>query len=106
MAGARTDGVYQINRGGGAFSLYCDMTTAGGGWDLVSTVNSASLAFGVQRCTSLGGNCAGNINPTGDSFAQDLGSYAVLIPCGRCVAGIRCVWSCGTAHVPCRWSWF
>jgi hypothetical protein len=35
LAGARVSGVYTIDRGSGAFDVYCDLATSGGGWDLV-----------------------------------------------------------------------
>ncbi len=165
ISGARTDGVYRINRGGGAFSIWCDMTTgkggvfcsrmcrkalwcckqvfasfgissccssipqppsphfrllgfvvcvcvvcvrcvcgafgvpAGGGWDLVSSVVSAPLQFGVQRCTSLDTTCYGNINPNADRYQ---GSRSVCVSllalhrlmkvkCGTATASVDCV---------------
>jgi hypothetical protein len=42
-SGARISGVYTIDRGSGAFDIYCDMAVAGGGWDLVSVYKSSPL---------------------------------------------------------------
>lgn len=53
QSGARISGVYTIDRGSGPFDIYCDMTNAGAGWDLVSVFLSSAVVFGNQRCTSL-----------------------------------------------------
>jgi hypothetical protein len=81
VSGARLDGVYRINRGGGTFSLYCDMTTAGGGWDLVSNVVQDYLNFGVQRCTSLISTCYGGLG-------RGMGVFCVRSTGAQCVSGV------------------
>lgn len=35
--------MFSIDRGNGLFKVYCDMSTSGGGWDLVSNMVSAPL---------------------------------------------------------------
>ena len=58
-----TSGKYTIDRGAGAFDIYCDMTTAGGGWDVVSVFRNVNhMKFEDQRCDSLSSTCYGNIN--------------------------------------------
>ena len=53
VGGARSDGVYTISRSGASsFKLWCDMTTAGGGWDLVSSMAGTSLQVGTVGCAA------------------------------------------------------
>jgi hypothetical protein len=43
VAGSRASGVYTIDRGMGPLSIFCDMTTSGGGWDLVASSSGAQI---------------------------------------------------------------
>ena len=54
-AGARVSGVYTIDRGAGPFDVYCEMSVASGGWDLVSVYRSSYLV--VSRMALLEEGC-------------------------------------------------
>ncbi len=43
QAGARTSGVYVVDKGAGPVNMYCEMGLAGGGWDLVANVVGQSF---------------------------------------------------------------
>ena len=43
QAGARTSGVYVVDKGAGPMNMYCEMGLAGGGWDLVANVVGQSF---------------------------------------------------------------
>lgn len=86
-AGASDDGVYSIDTGVGQTSeVYCDMTTDGGGWTLISVVrnNDGSLGnviVGDAICTSIDAavGCKGRMpaeaaSPDTEILVRDLAS--------------------------------
>ena len=52
-AAAAVTGYYWVDMGGGAERVYCDMTTAGGGWTLVARSGGANPAY--AGCTVSAG---------------------------------------------------
>ncbi len=47
-AGATQDGMYVVDRAGGHTKVFCKMTLAGGGWDLLSNVVSSPFGVSVR----------------------------------------------------------
>jgi hypothetical protein len=63
------DGSYWVNPGSGAFRVYCDMTTDGGGWTRVVGINPSDY----EHVNS------GDVNPGGMTTATALGKFGDTI---------------------------
>ena len=60
-SGERNDGVYTINPDSkGSFSVYCDMTTDGGGWTIIQKRKDGSVDFNLMWIDYKNG--FGNLN--------------------------------------------
>jgi hypothetical protein len=78
LAPASADGVYRVDVDGqgpeAAFDVYCDMTTAGGGWQLITVTQPNRVLVGTGYCQTPSASkaCAGQLHPLQASARSEI----------------------------------